>query len=145
MLTTPKHRKAVLLPGLALLLSQPVFTFFNYSINLNKGIYSPNSDSIGIPIFSEFVIWFFLIPFAIYGLVWATRRYPGKVPLISAKSKNPSLKWDIAFAFLIFGVIIARLDSIYYLNMVSIIDVVLLILLLIELRVIILARSRRQA
>lgn len=142
MLSTPKSRKAIILPGLLLLLSQPFFTYFNYSINLNKGIYSPNADSIGIPIFAEIFFWILLLPWAIYGLIWATRNYPGKISLgVSGKLTKRIFWWNMLFAILIVYIVSSRLDSIYYGNFSAIADVLLLALLLLELRVLIIAKK----
>lgn len=64
MLRTPKNRMSVAIIAAVLYLTAPLVEWFYYSIELARGSYPVNADSIGLPIGLFTIVWLIGLPLA---------------------------------------------------------------------------------
>lgn len=87
-LRTPKRRALFLAYMILVFLAQPAVVAWYYRETLRRGWYPAEADSIGIPIFSNFLVWFLALPLVAWMLVWLWRRYEPSVGLLILRSSS---------------------------------------------------------
>jgi hypothetical protein len=132
---TPKSRKLLLIFSIILWLIQPIFIFAHYTWNQLMNAYPPEADSIGIPIFSELILWFLLTPIAIITIVNALKNYQGPIPIFQNRFFSRQFIWiNILFGVLL-GFVLPSLYSVFaFGNIATLINTFLLTYLLLCLR-----------
>jgi hypothetical protein len=125
------------LAGTCLIAIQPVFSYLHYSWNLKMGAYPTNADSIGIPIYDEFIGWLVFAPIALIGLWWAVWKAPGPRSIWEWNNKRPiwCIIWSVIFSLLAIATAIEIPFALRWLNIPTVINDTLLIYLYLHLRV----------
>lgn len=138
-LETPKKWLFLGIAGSILIITQPVISVLHYSWNLHMGAYPVNADSIGIPIHYEIISWVVLAPIALCGLWWRVWKYPKARPVWGWNRQRPkwSLFWTIVFGFLIATCVLEIPHALRWLNLPTILNVTLWLILLLWLRAVI--------
>ncbi len=102
LIQTPRLKRTVWLLVLLAVFAEPFVEYVYYSTNLERGVYPPDADSIGIPLFQFAVAWIVTLP-VVLGFVWfALRDYPGSVSFMAHNSGRPiwSLAWSVVLLLL---------------------------------------------
>lgn len=138
-LETPRRWLFLGIAGTLLILTQPVFSVLRYYWNLQTGAYPVNADSIGIPIYYEFISWMILAPVALCGLWWAVWKYPNARPVFGWNRQRPiwNVFWTILFTLLIAACALEVPHALRRANLPAIINVILWIFLFLCLRAVV--------
>ncbi|MGI8556663.1 MAG: hypothetical protein ACR2LT_09955 [Pyrinomonadaceae bacterium] len=104
MLRTPKNRISVIFLAVALYLTAPFVEWYFYTTELARGSFSPDADSISIPLFQFAIGWVLGAPIAALLVGFALRDYPGAVSLFTFNRARPvwSAIWTLVFGYLVF-------------------------------------------
>ncbi len=93
----------VLLAAAVLFLTAPAVVARYYYVQLHRGTFPSDGDSIGIPIFGFIILLLVTAPMT-WGFVWlCVRRYPGAVPLGAWNPQRPL--WALGWTIVISGAI----------------------------------------
>ena len=122
--------------AVALILSQPFFLVAHFSWNLEMGTYPIHADSIAIPISQGLFALVLFAPVALLGVWWALSKYPGSVPLLAWNRERQvwSAFWSLCFGFLLLCVLLEIPSDLRWLNLFSLLDDALWLLLFAQLR-----------
>jgi hypothetical protein len=100
---TPRSRTIVLLAAAVLFLTAPAVVARYYYVELGRGLFPSDADSIGIPIFGFTILLLVTAPIT-WGFVWlCVRRYPGGVSLAAWNPLRPL--WALGWTIVIVGAI----------------------------------------
>ncbi|MGI8641377.1 MAG: hypothetical protein ACR2MG_15700 [Pyrinomonadaceae bacterium] len=104
MLRTPKNRISVIFLAVALYLTAPFVEWYFYTTELARGSFSPDADSIAIPLFQFAVGWVLGAPIAALLIGFALRDYPGAISLFAFNRVRPvwSAVWTLVFGYMVF-------------------------------------------
>ena len=138
-LKTPKEWISLGTAGTLLVALQPAFSFLHYFWSLRMGAYPVNSDSIGIPIYNEFLSWLIVAPIALCGIWWAVWDYHDAKLIFGWNRKRPtwSLFWTVLSTILIVGTVLELTYALSWMNLPSIINLSLWICLFLCLRAVV--------
>jgi hypothetical protein len=144
LLRTPQRKRPLMLFAVLLILSQPIFIPLHYLWNELAGAYPPDADSIGIPIFFGWIAWIIFAPVAFACSVWALARYPGSVWLFNWDYNRPgwSIGWSFVFLLLVMALGLEIFSDLRWVNLPSLLNDGMWMLLLIELHSIVIAKER---
>ncbi len=86
MFQIPKHRTTTMAMAFAVYLTAPLVEWYYLRSQLIAEAFPVSADSISIPIAHFLVGWIVCLPFFVVLVVFATKGYPGNVPLLSLTS-----------------------------------------------------------
>jgi hypothetical protein len=86
--------------ALGSLFSMPIVERIYYETNLRRGAYSPEADSIGIPIAQFMFGWVVTLPLFVAFTWFALREYPGNVSFLAFNGRRRvwSWVWSVLFS-----------------------------------------------
>jgi hypothetical protein len=97
-LYTPQRSRALVITAVTVTLMSPVFVLIHFFVRMAHGDYPSDADSIGIPVFSY---WILVFPFSVLFLVQGLRRYTPNVSLLAWNSRRVgrSTGWTLLSIF----------------------------------------------
>lgn len=100
--------------ALVTLLAGPPACSNYFNVTQQRGYYPPNADSIGIPIFSYYIMWFFMTVIVMTKVVSLLKRYPPEVLTVLWSKKQPykCLGWTAAMLVVVLFKIFSCVDMI---------------------------------
>jgi hypothetical protein len=124
MFQTPKQRITLVTVAVLLYLSDPLIEWHYLKMDLDRGAFPVNQDSIIIGLYRFVLGWLILSPLYAALLWFSMRKYPGKKPLFGFNSDRFywSLIWSFAFALPVFYEVFSaaqRLHGEYPLEVIS--------------------------
>jgi len=131
---TFKQWKHLLWYGLAVLITQPLFSVGHYWWNFNQNAYTPEDDSIAIPIVSEFLLLIVVAPIILYLIFKLRARYPGRISLWVMPRLRSAYIITLIFAVMIAAGLGSVYEVIAYKNVPLAVNVALWLWLMLNLR-----------
>lgn len=99
---TPKNRRTLGIFILLTWLAAPVVETAYYNIELSRGTFPLDADSISIPIFQFLIGWLIASPFIAGISYWVLKHYTPSVPITTWNKKRPIWTSFITGLFFVF-------------------------------------------
>jgi len=103
-LTTPTLPRTIALYLAAVWFSSPFVEIVYYQIELKRGSFPPEADTIMIPIMNFTISWIMLTPLIIIFSWWLLKNYPGKVSLFSWNNAKQIKSYAVTAVLVLYAI-----------------------------------------